>query len=647
MKPERRSNRLKNSSKPETIASENGCFTEAEKKTDTDNQKTGAFLRSNYIYRELVDGMNDTVWVIDLNGNLLDVNKTAETALGYSKDEFLTMGLFGIDSSLRIETIRSLVKKMPREKLQIFETSHKTKSGKIIPVEISSSIINYLGEKAILSIARDISDRRQAALDLQKSEELYRNLIERTPDGVYKSTHEGRFVEVNPAMVKMLGYNSKEELMSIDIKTQLYFEPTDRESLTLQERFEELGIFRLKKKDGSELWVEDHGWYTHNEKGEILFHEGILRDISERRRTEDALRASEERYRVFINATKDMAFLKNEKFQYLLVNDALTTFFGRNNNEIIGKQDVDLMPEKAANRCRETDLEALESNKLVVSEEVIQDKIYETSKFRVPFDKERYGIGGYIRDVTEKRRSELQMIKQAEELKELNATKDKFFSIIAHDMRGPFNSILGFSDLLLENYRDLDGGTLEKSLQAIHGASNQAYALLENLLLWSRAQTGRVDYKPEVIYLQEKVLQNIRLLKIQANKKNIQLTSNIPSNLKVLADRNMMDTILRNLLTNALKFTPRNGKIEVSAIIKNKQVEISVTDNGIGIPKENFDKIFRIDSKTSTLGTEKEKGSGLGLILCKEFAERNGGKIWVESELEKGSTFRFTIPVNE
>ncbi len=645
MKPERRSNRLKNSSKPETIASENGCFTEAEKKTDTDNQKTGEFLKSNYIYRELVDGMNDTVWVIDLNGNLLDVNKTAETTLGYSKDEFLKMGLFGIDASLTKETIRSLVKNMPREKLQIFETAHKTKSGKIIPVEVSSSIINYLGEKAILSLARDISDRKQAAFDLHKSEELYRNLIERTPDGVYKSTHEGRFVEVNPAMVKMLGYNSKEELMAIDIKTQLYFEPTDRESLTLLERFEELGIFRLKKKDGSELWVEDHGWYIHDEKGEILFHEGILRDISERKHAEDALRASEERYRVFINATKDMVFLKDEKFQHLLVNDALATFFNRDMNQIIGQPDVGLMPENVAKHCRETDLKALASNKLVVSEEVIQDKIYETNKFRVPLGKGRYGIGGYIRDVTEKRRSELQMIKQAEELKELNATKDKFFSIIAHDLKGPFNSILGFSDLLLENYRDLDGDTLEKSLQAIHGASNQAYALLENLLLWSRAQTGRVDYNPEVIYLQEKVLENIRLLKFQANKKNIQLTSNIPSNLKVLADRNMMGTIMRNLLTNAIKFTNRNGKIEVSAIVKNQQVEISVADNGIGIPKENFDKIFCIDSKTSTPGTEKEKGSGLGLILCKEFAERNGGKIWVESELEKGSTFRFTIPV--
>jgi len=645
MKPEKGTRNFKKNSKPKLKVSENKSFTEDEIKVGEDHQEPGEYLKSNAIYRELVDGMNDTVWVIDFDGNLLDVNKTAEKTLGYTKEEFLKMGLFGIDSTLTKEAITALVKNMPHDKLQVFETSHKTKSGKIIPVEVSSSIINYLGQKAILSIARNISDRKQAERDLQRSEELYRNLIERTPDGVYKSTHEGRFVEVNPALYKMLGYDSKEELMAIDIKTQLYFSPTDRESLTLMERMEELGIFRMKKKDGSELWVEDHGWYINDGIGNILYHEGILRDISERKHAEDALRVSEERYRVFINATKDMAFLKDEKFRYLFVNNALASFFGKGADQIIGKQDADLMPEKAAERCRETDLQALSSDTLVVSEEVIGDIIYETNKFRVPFGTGNYGIGGYIRNVTEKRRSEIQIKKQADELKELNATKDKFFSIIAHDLKGPFNSILGFSNLLLENYRDLDGATLEKSLQAIHMASNQAYALLENLLLWSQAQIGRVDYFPESFYLNELMLDNIRLLKIQANKKNIFISSHIPGNLKVLADRNMVGTILRNLMTNAIKFTPRNGKIEVSAIVKNQQIEISVADNGIGIPMENIGKVFRIDSKISTPGTEKERGSGLGLLICKEFVEKNGGRIWVERNREKGSTFRFTVPV--
>jgi len=522
MKLEKGNRNLQQNSRLKLKDTENKVFTAAETTISGDGREAGDLSAGIPVYRELIDGMNDTVWVIDLNGDLIDVNKTAEETLGYTKEEFLKMGLFGLDSSLTREDICSLVKNMPHDKIQCFETSHKAKNGDIIPVEISSSLINYFGQKAILSIARDISERKHA---------------------------------------------------------------------------------------------------------------------------EDALKASEERYRLFINATKDMAFLKDEKFQYLFVNDALSTSIGMPINQIIGKQDADLMPEKAAERCRETDLQALSSDTLVVSEEVIGDIIYETNKFRVPFGTGNYGIGGYIRNVTEKRLSEIQIKKQSDELKELNATKDKFFSIIAHDLKGPFNSILGFSDLLLENYRDLDGATLEKSLQAIHMASNQAYALLENLLLWSQAQIGRVDYFPEAFYLNELMLDNIRLLKIQANKKNIFISSHIPGNLKVLADRNMVGTILRNLMTNAIKFTPRNGKIEVSALVNNQQVEISVADNGIGIPRENIGKVFRIDSKISTPGTEKERGSGLGLLICKEFVEKNGGRIWVERNREKGSTFRFTVPV--
>lgn len=476
-------------------------------------------------YKEIIDGMNDTVWIINFEGELIDVNNTALARLGYTREELLQIGLGGIDCSLNKEMIKSLAARMPGDKLQVFETVHRAKDGKEFQVEVSSSIINFRGEKVILSIARDISDRKRIENALRESEQLYRNLIERTPDGVYKSTHEGRFVEVNPSMVRMLGYATKEELMAVDIKKDLYFEPSERDSLTLRERLEELGIFRMRRKDGSEIWVEDHGWYVTNDRGDIVFHEGI------------------------------------------------------------------------------------------------------------------------IRDVTERKESEYKLLIQAEELQALVVTKDKFFSIIAHDLIGPFNAILGFSDLLLENYKDLDGESLGRSLQAINSASRQAYALLENLLLWSRAQTGRVELKPEVIHLSEKVHEILRLVKIQANNKDMELSMLIPGHVRVLADRNMLGTILRNLLSNAIKFTPHHGKVEVGASIQDRFIEISVTDTGVGIPHENLDKIFRVENKLSTPGTDKEKGSGLGLVLCREFVTMQGGSIWVESKQGKGSTFRFTLPV--
>ena len=145
---------------------------------------------------------------------------------------------------------------------------------------------------------KDFNGLKKVEAELLESEKVYKNLVERLPDGVYKSTHEGKFIEINEAMVKMLGYDSKEELLAIDIKNELYFQPEERESIVLQEKYEEMGIFRLKKKDGSGIWVEDHGWYLLDTNGEILFHEGILRDITERKKAEEELRESEERFKM-------------------------------------------------------------------------------------------------------------------------------------------------------------------------------------------------------------------------------------------------------------------------------------------------------------------------------------------------------------
>jgi len=175
----------------------------------------------------------------------------------------------------------------------------------------------------------------------------------------------------------------------------------------------------------------------------------------------------------------------------------------------------------------------------------------------------------------------------------------------------------------------------------------QAYILLENLLIWGRSQTHLIKFQPEKIDLQGILDDNISLIKGQSNKKNLQVLSEINAPCLVFADKNMIDTVIRNLMTNATKFTPQNGKIVISTRSYDKYVEVSVRDTGVGIPGEQLDNIFRIDSKTNTLGTEKETGSGLGLILCKEFVENNGGKIWVESKVGMGSIFRFTALLPE
>jgi signal transduction histidine kinase/ligand-binding sensor domain-containing protein len=230
------------------------------------------------------------------------------------------------------------------------------------------------------------------------------------------------------------------------------------------------------------------------------------------------------------------------------------------------------------------------------------------------------------------------------ELRELNVSKDKFFSIIAHDLKNPFSSIIGLSEIMKEEIKSSDTSVLENYAGMINNSAVQTLRLLENLLEWANTQRGKIEFKPEPISLRELYNEEFSMLNEMALGKSIELKSSFDDNLSITADKNMIRTILRNLISNAIKFTHKNGKVEVSALVTNNQVEISVSDNGIGMTNEIMAKLFRLDGNLSTRGTENEKGTGLGLFLCKEFVEKHGGKIWVESESGKGSIFKLIIP---
>jgi len=237
------------------------------------------------------------------------------------------------------------------------------------------------------------------------------------------------------------------------------------------------------------------------------------------------------------------------------------------------------------------------------------------------------------------------IISKNQELKELNRTKDKFFSIIGHDLGNQFNIIVGFSEILISNLKKLDARKIEYHLTNIYNSSRHANELLENLLTWAKMQTKAISFHPEVLNVHSKIIESIDLLEGAYTKKNIKITVVANNEIQIFADANMFSTVFRNILANAIKFTPENGNISVNMVIKEDFCEISVQDSGVGLSEENIQKIFRIDSNHSTLGTNGEKGTGLGLVLCKEFIEKHRGKIWVQSELGKGSQFTFTLPL--
>jgi len=230
------------------------------------------------------------------------------------------------------------------------------------------------------------------------------------------------------------------------------------------------------------------------------------------------------------------------------------------------------------------------------------------------------------------------------QFKELNATKDKFFSIIAHDLKSPFSSIVGYTELLSENYRKFDNDKVEKYINNVYIASKQAFNLVENLLLWAQSQKGSIEFNPEIFKLQTLSDEIISLIENQASKKKISVINKISHEITILADKNMISTVIRNLLTNAIKFTPHGGVVNINSFQNPDYTEISVIDTGIGMTKETADNLFKIDTQITTKGTDNEKGTGLGLIICREFIEKHRGKIWVESVPGKGSAFYFAVP---
>ncbi len=230
------------------------------------------------------------------------------------------------------------------------------------------------------------------------------------------------------------------------------------------------------------------------------------------------------------------------------------------------------------------------------------------------------------------------------ELQKINANKDKFFSIISHDLRSPFTSLLGFAEFLVNELDDLSKEDIKEFAENIYKSASGTFALLENLLQWSRLQTSNIEFLPESYSLSEQLEHVCEIYRINSLQKNISLITNIEPDLIVFADRNMVETMMRNLLSNAIKFTPRNGTITVEAHNRSKDVIVKVADTGIGMPKEKLEKLFVVGENTTTEGTENEKGTGLGLLLCKEFVENNNGKLSVKSKVGKGTEFTFTLP---
>ncbi len=371
----------------------------------------------------------------------------------------------------------------------------------------------------------------------------------------------------------------------------------------------------------------------------------------EQAKMEDSIRNSEQKYKsLFDNLDQGMALhdiILNPSgevinYRFVEANESFEELTGLKREDIIGKTVLEVMPGTEQDWIKKYG-QVVATGKPMRYENYASElnKYYEVVAYRPQSGQ----FAVIISDITGRRQNEEQIKKTNDELVKLNTEKDKFFSIIAHDLRSPFNSFLGLTEIMEKDLPSLTQEEVRKIAVSLRRSATNVFRLLENLLDWSRFQRGLISYNPKPVLLMPKVQANMDFVFELANKKEIVLSYEIPEDLIVFADEYMLGGILRNLTFNAVKFTPIGGSITIAAKpASGGKVEISVKDTGIGMNQERKENLFNIDVNTSRTGTEKEPGTGLGLIICKEFIEKQGGKIWVESKEGTGSIFYFTIP---
>ncbi|MRI01692.1 PAS domain S-box protein [Kriegella sp. EG-1] len=362
----------------------------------------------------------------------------------------------------------------------------------------------------------------------------------------------------------------------------------------------------------------------------------------------DEVDESEKYTQTLLNTMGDSVFVKNDKSELIMVNDAFSKMFNLPRNEIIGKTLADNVPVNERESFLKIDNQVLADGIENINEETLtlegkDTRIISTRKSRYIDANGEKSLVGVIRDITERKKAEMALAESEANFRKLNATKDKLFSVIAHDLRGPFNNIIGLLKMI--DLATTDQKETEEIISLINTTANKTLVLLDNLLHWARSQTGELLVRPTVISLAKVINHTIAHQQSIAKAKNIKLYSNNLINTELHTDENILKTVLRNLISNAIKFTRSQGEIIVGSTINDNLVEISVSDNGVGMNQEKIDSLFEIASNKTTMGTAREKGSGFGLVLCKEFVNKLNGTITVESELEKGSTFKIAIPI--
>jgi len=586
--------------------------------------------------------------IVDKNGKIIYNSGTFNNLLKYNIKDRVGENIITSDLIHPIdrERIENNFLKNLQNPDQIIETEYRgltAEHGYIWFKAISKNYMNNPAISGILVVVQEITEMKKNELALKESEEKYFRLIQMHSEGLGILNRQFEFELINPAIENIFEvFNNKLIGKSIYIFI---------ENIDIARIFRESNSNLKRKQNTIELIIKTT---TGVEKNVLItstpiFDNNIFtgtfcvfRDITHHKNTEKALKESQNRLKKIIETIPDLIFHFDNNGKFLSFYQENTKKLFKHPNDFINKSIYDVFEEKFADKIKFAINQTLIFGFYEYSYELFDNQLnYFHAKFAKLNENE---VVVTARDITEQKLSELQLQKNTTELKELNATKDKLFSIIAHDLRSPFSGILGISELLSSNIKEYEINKTQNLIEDISNQAKNTLTLLDNLLNWANSQTNKIQFRPTKNILKNLIEEITDVLSSFAKTKNISIKYFQIFEIEVYADQNMLKTVLRNLISNAIKFTNIDGQIEILGEDYLHFNKISVKDSGIGIDEKTQKQLFKLDNNTKTVGTANEKGSGLGLILCKEFIEKHNGKIWVESKLGEGSKFIFTLP---